>query len=514
MSLILQNLKQSLCALSKKMRGIDFFAAAFFLAVILIILKSNFFVQRSPIEFNFGAEWDTMLTAKEYARHTLTHNKFLSYWATYDSTTHQLNINRYTHYPVFSFIPYIVALNFFKAGYASQLMWVNLIYFFLFCFFLYKGIKDGLTKSAQILFIALLVSLFYSGYWKAILGSFGIFAISIAIAPVLAYGVMKNKLGITAICFTVLCLSMYEAFFPCFFFFVVLSWARRNLKYSYLAIGIPLLSLLLRVLSNYWFYQSWHLVWLDLIGAYGQRSAECSLISQQTAENIKNYGQVASCGFDYFISNHLDKLAQLTRQLPKDLLISYGAGFFFFIFALYKVFIELAIKILRNQKEISSESIFVVTYLGGVCLFALLLPALLLQGWTFFILMPISIIGFFAIFELLGPFVTRIKFLSNPVIRIIFILPLLCIFIDRTGFAATLNEKEIHLANSVEIACNNHQGEIYTNLNFNYFTYICKETNFLLYYADPKPNENLFIRFTQKGNSIQNSPVTLITMKP
>lgn len=514
MSLIPENFMQSLFGICKKIWGIDFFRAAFFLAVILIILKSNFFVARTPIEFNFGAEWDTMLTAKEYARNSLVHNKFLSYWATYDNNTHLLSINRYTHYPVFSFIPYVIALKFFKAGYASQLMWVNLIYFFLFCLFLYKGIKDGLTKSAQILFIALLVALFYSGYWKAILGSFGIFAVSIAIAPALAYGVIKNKLGITAICFTILCLTMYEAFFPCFFFFIALSWTRKNLKYTYLALGIPLLSLLFRILSNYWFYQSWNLVWLDLIGAFGQRSAECALVSQQTVENIKNYGQVASCEFDYLIRNHLNKLTQLSSQLPRDLLISYGAGFFFFIFALCKAFFEVVMKMLHNTKAISFGGLFVLTYLGGLCLFAILLPALLMQGWTFFILMPISIIGFFGIFEILSPLVTRIKFLSNPVIRMIFILPLLWVFLDRTGFGATLNEKEIHLANSVEIACNNHQGEIYTNLNFNYFTYICKDTNFLLYYADPKPNENLFIRFTPKDNSIQNSPVSLIIIKP
>lgn len=514
MNLIPKNLKQSLCDLSKKMRGIDLFAAAFFLSVVLIILKSNFFSPRSPLDFNFGGEWDFMLTAKEYARNSLAHNKFLSYWATYDTSTHQLAINRYTHYPIFAYLPYILALKFFKTGYASQLMWVNLLYFFGFSYFLYRGVKDNLKKSSQILFVILVLCFFYSGYWKAILGSFGIYTVAIAIAPALAYGVIKNKMGVMVACFTILCLTMYEAFFPCFLFFIALSWTRKKLKYSYLAIGIPLLSLLLRALSNYWFYQSWHLVWVDLIGAYGQRSAECALISQQTAENIKNYGQVATCGFDYFIRNHLDKLSQLAHKLPKDLLISYGVGFFFFIFALCKVIFELAMKILHHKKAISLESLFVITYLGGMGLFALMLPAMVLQGWTFFILMPISIIGFFTIFELLNSFVAQINLLSNPVIRAIFILPLLWVFIDRTGFGATLNEKEIHLANSVEIACNNHQGEIYTNLPFNYFTYICKQTNFLLYYADPKPNEPLFIRFTPKDGSIQNSPVTLITINP
>ena len=489
-------------------KGIEWFKWCFFLFIALVILKSNFFVTRSPNDFNFGGEWDFMLTAKEYARHGISHNKLLSYWATYDDVANTISLNRYTHYPFTAYAPYVIALKFFKTGYSSQLMWVNLIYFFIFTTFIFYTIKDELSEGNKILFALCFCILFYSGYWKAILVSFGIYTVSVMLAPIFIYSIVKNRFWLITLTFLALCLSMYEAYFCCILFYSVTAWQKKNLKIFFIGLSIPIISFAFRILSNYWYYQNWKMVMVDLVGAYGQRSAECSILQQQTAENLKNYGAVSTCSFETFITHHLDKLKSVINEIPARMLDSYGIGTAFFIYALLSIFYKLSSNF-NNLQKLDPIYVFLLTYLIGALIFVIMLPAMALQGWMFFFLMPLTIGGLYLAFKKLSPLSLQQKIFSIPLFNLLCVVPLLIIFLNRTGFPATLNDKEINLMTSVQIACENNNGFIRTNLDFNYFSYICKDLNFQIKYVAPSPNESQYISFAKDPNSLELKPVLL-----
>jgi hypothetical protein len=466
----------------------------FFLgALALIAVRSLTHVSRSPDEFNFGGEWDALITAKQYVLHSFFQNNFLSFSASYDPVKQHVDIWRYTHYPLFQYLPTIVLARYFGATYSAQFMLGNLVYLIAFAFVLFEIFRRDLTEKRAALLSLLLLCLCYMGYWRMILGSLGTpYTIEIVVAPLLVYGVVRKQYLWLALGFAVLCLDTYDAFIPCVLCLGALGLMKKQKKYLLLALALPLLSLGLRFSANVSYYQSPQLVAGDLLNAFGQRSSGCTLDKNQTVENVRNYGATPACSIEARAEKHLARVLQGIKQLPADCYISYSYGTLFFVYALLRALYSFA-RAVRARARIEYGPVFIALYCVGTALFGLLLPeSMLLGGWTFFDLMPVMIWGMAMLYEGLLPLWESVPlglWASRAVL-----LAALFVIARRNGVPAALSDREVDRFTAARLACDNHgAAAIRTNLDYHYFAYLCSSEGYKLAYTERKPGEESFV---------------------
>ena len=121
-------------------------------------------------------------------------------------------------------------------------MSINLLYFVIFSLFIFKMFEPTLKAGGDILVAASIALLWIDGYWRAVFGSFGIYTVAIALAPLFAFAVVREKYQLLAACFLILCLTMYEGYIACFLCLAILAWHARDKKYLILACAIPTVS--------------------------------------------------------------------------------------------------------------------------------------------------------------------------------------------------------------------------------------------------------------------------------
>ena len=108
---------------------------------LLVLWNTIVHATRTPDDFNFGGEWDYMLTAKAYLDKGFRANQLIYYWGTYDEKTGFGILNKYTHYLITSHLPYIFLAKVTGAKYTAHFQYVNLGYFFIFLYFLNSSIR-------------------------------------------------------------------------------------------------------------------------------------------------------------------------------------------------------------------------------------------------------------------------------------------------------------------------------------------------------------------------------------
>jgi hypothetical protein len=462
-------------------------------ALALIVVRSLTHFSRSPDEFNFGGEWDALITAKQYVLHSFFQNNFLSFSASYDPVKQHVDIWRYTHYPLFQYLPTIVLARYFGATYSAQFMLGNLVYLIAFAFVLFEIFRRDLTEKRAALLSILLLGLSYMGYWRAILSSLGTpYTIEIVVAPLLVYGVVRKQYLWLALGFAILCLDTYDAFIPCVLCLGALGLMERQRKYLLLALALPLLSLGIRLSANFSYYQNPQLVAGDLLNAFGQRSSGCTLDKVQTPENVRNYGGTPACSIEARVEKHLARVVQGIKELPADCYISYSYGTLFFLYALLRALYAFA-RAFRARARIEYGPAFIALYCLGTALFGLLLPeSMLLGGWTFFDLMPVTIWGMATLYEDLLPFWESVPL--GPLASRAVLLAALFAIARRNAIPAALSDREVNRFTAARLACDNHgPAAIRTNLDYHYFAYLCSSEDYKLAYTERKPGEESFV---------------------
>lgn len=462
-------------------------------ALGFIVVRSLTHLSRSPDEFNFGGEWDALITAKQYVLHSVFENNFLSFSASYDPVKQHVDVWRYTHYPLFQYLPTIILARYFNATYSAQFMAGNLVYLIVFAVVLFEIFRRDLTEKRAVLLSILLLGLSYWGYWRAILGSLGTpYTIEIVIAPLLVYGVVRKQYAWLAIGFAILCLDTYDAFIPCVLCLGALGLMRKQRRYLLLALALPSLSLGLRLAVNLSYYHNPQVVAGDLLNAVGQRSAGCTLYTVQTVENVRNYGATPACSIEARVSKHLARVAQGIKKLSADCYTSYAYGTLLFLYALFRALYSFG-RAFRTRKRIEYGPVFIALYCLGTGLFGLLLPeSMLLGGWTFFDLMPVTIWGMAMLYEDLLPLWESVP-LGLWVSRAV-LLVVLFVIVRHNGVPAALSDREVNRFTAVRLACENHgRTAIRTNLEYHYFAYLCSSGDYKLAYMERKSGEESFV---------------------
>jgi hypothetical protein len=503
----------------------DFLTIFLIIFGLLVLWNSIVHASRTPDDFNFGGEWDFILTAKAYLDKGFRANHLISYWATYDEKTGFATLNKYTHYLITSFLPYIFLAKVTGAKYTAHFQYINLGYFFIFLYFLNSSIRyqvklftihkkldekgggaESRKKVSVIIGTCLLFMLFYDGYWRAILASFSVYTAVIVLAPCIAYySIKENKEAIIFI-LGVLMFVMYEAFIPFFFVCVLFFFSTKKKYWLFLAFVIPFTIFGVRILINYWAYQDMSLVISDLLGAYGTRSSNCNLSIYLTFENLINYGNIKQCSLKYFFDSYLQQFTIFVTKLPLDFFISYKYSGVFFLYALIRIIFDLIKNYHLGLNKVSNQ--VTIGYFFGVIVFYLLLPAMGTQGWEFFVLMPIVLIGFLFFFKDLVFWVANFRFLNfnSSMISIFVIFMALYVggfFNVKMTFPARVSEKERDIFLVSRMACQT-ANEITTNIDFKYFLYECNN-KILKINID---NDNKKLKYV-KIHRDDNSPIIL-----
>jgi hypothetical protein len=469
----MSNVLLQLVKFRKNLEG-NFLIFLFAIFYFIVIYTSLSFASRSPEEFNFGGEWDFILTAKMYLRQSLAENKLATFWATYDPQSHFLSIDRYTHYMITAWAPYIIYAKIFGATFTAQFMTVNLVYFSLFLVFMFRFFKANVNSSLDYVLMATLVYILTAGgYWKSILASFGVYTIPVFLSSAIAYYALMGKRHHVLLITVLLMLVMYEAYIAFFILCVLIAYQTRQIKWILFGSILPISVFALRILINLWVYGDIASAFGNLFEALGVRSADCSFTSSLSAENLKNYGNKQTCDFGVFINLHFEQLKNFMTKLPRDMLISYKLGSIFFLYALLKsiiIFLNVS-----DKRKIKLQYVYIFSWLIGCCTFFVLMPAMASQGWEYFILMPIMIIGMYELFVDMKSINLYIKYQNfSKKVAYLFSIILIVLAGFSIRFPAKISDKEIALFNMAAFACRNSDEIIKTNLNFNYFTYICK----------------------------------------
>jgi hypothetical protein len=463
----------------------------FAVALLLIVIRSLTVYSRSPDDFNFGGEFDALITAREYATKPLAETHLLSYIASYDAAKQRVDVWHYTHYPATQYLPTVILSRYFGARYSAQFELGNLAYLVFFCVMLFTIFRRHLTERGAALFALLALLLFYKGYWQAILGSLGTpYTLEIVVAPLLVYAVARERYALLAAGLGLLCLDTYDAYLPCLLCLLALGFLVKRRRYVLAAFALPAFAFALRLAINLAYYHSPQLVAGDLLNAAGQRSGGCVLSSIQTAENVKNYGGTPECSLGARLAKQVERIGTGFGKLPSDALTSYRWGIVLFFYGLLRALYAL---VLARRRRTAPEygPVFIVAYCAGTALFGILLPeAMLLGGWTFFDLMPVPIWGMAMLYRDARPWWDRLP--AGPWIPRFVTLAALFVLCRHAGVPAAISDREVNRFAAAHLACGSG-ALVTTNLDFHYFAYLCGTEGYRLAYSEKKPGEPSFV---------------------